>query len=247
MLRFESTTSWLDSSITEPLNNGDASANAATSLMTWANGPRYWAKYRMPLEDSTQTKEVLKRGFLTRKAAADFLTDKRAEIRKGVHVAPSKPIVEPWFTQWLDGLRIADSTLASYKKNVRLHVKPYIGSVPLAKLTTARLNVLYRQLEKSGRQDHKAGTGLSPRTVRYIAVIIKAGLQADVDQNVIARNPAARATPPTAKQARPPEISPWSAGELATFLAWADERGCPDAAAWRALAFSGARRVRSWL
>jgi hypothetical protein len=54
-------------------------------------GVRYWAKYRVPLDDDgTMTKEVLKRGFQTRKAAAAFLTDKRAEIKKGVHVAPSK-------------------------------------------------------------------------------------------------------------------------------------------------------------
>ena len=125
---------------------------------------------------------------------------------------------------------------------MRLHVTPHIGAIALSKLTTARLNVLYRQLEKSGRQDHKAGGGLSARTVRYVAVIIKAGLQAAVDENVIARNPANRAVPPTAKEARPPEFHPWSAQELTAFLAWADERSCPDATAWRVLAFSGARR-----
>jgi integrase len=59
---------------------------------------------------------------------------------------------------------------------------------------------------------------------------------------VISRNPAARAVPPTAKEARPPEVHPWGAAELAAFLEWADQRGCPDAPAWRVLAFSGARR-----
>jgi len=63
-----------------------------------------------------------------------------------------------------------------------------------------------------------------------------------VDQNLIVRNPADRAKPPSAKEARPPEIYPWSAEELATFLRWADQQGCLDAVDWRALAFTGMRR-----
>jgi integrase len=206
-------------------------------------GTRYWAKYRVPIgDDSTVTKEVLKRGFKTRKEAAAFLSDKRAEIKQGIHVAPQRVTVGTWLAQWLDGLRIADSTLASYRKNCRLHVVPYIGSVPLARLTTARLDALYRELERSGRRDYKGGTGLSARTVSYIATIVKAALKAAVDQNLIARNPADRAHPPAARETRPPEIRPWSAGQLSTFLAWADEHSRTDAVAWRLLAYSGVRR-----
>jgi integrase len=210
-------------------------------------GVRYAIKYRVPQEDGSDRQVLLRKTrvgepMTTRKQAADELRVILSELSHGTHVTPQKITVEERFTQWVDGLRIADSTRASYKKNLRLHVFPYIGSVQLAKLTTARLNVLYRQLEKSGRQDHKAGTGLSLRTVRYVATVVKAGLQAAVDQNVIARNPADRANPPTAKEARPPEFVPWSAEQLPAFLEWADEQGRPDATAWRVLAFSGARR-----
>jgi Phage integrase, N-terminal SAM-like domain len=131
-------------------------------------GTRYWAKYRVPIgDDATTTKEVLKRGFLTRKAAADFLTEKRAEIKRGVHVAPSKITVGQWLDQWLKSLRLAPSTMASYRKNVRLHITPKLGDIPLVRLTGTRISVLYRDLERDGRQDHESGTGLSARTVRY--------------------------------------------------------------------------------
>jgi integrase len=153
-----------------------------------------------------------------------------------------KLTVGAWFDQWLAGLRIADSTLASYKKNVRLHIKPHVGSELLTKLTSARLNALYRQLEKSGRQDHKAGGGLSARTVRYVHTIIKAALKDAVNQNLIIRNPADRAQPPSAKEAKAPEMRPWTAGQLSAFLTWSDEQGCIDAVAWRVLAFTGMRR-----
>ena len=58
----------------------------------------------------------------------------------------------------------------------------------------------------------------------------------------IATNPADKAKPPAAREAKAPEIHPWTAAQLSSFLSWADERGCADAAAWRVLAFTGARR-----
>ncbi|WP_169983764.1 N-terminal phage integrase SAM-like domain-containing protein [Microbispora sp. H10836] len=50
----------------------------------------------------------------------------------------------------MSGLRKAESTLASYKKNIRLHLKPYIGSIPLASLTSAKITALYVMSEKEG-------------------------------------------------------------------------------------------------
>jgi integrase len=204
-------------------------------------GIRYWAKYRVQLDDGS-TKEVLRRGFLTRKAAADFLRDANSEISKGVHVVPSKITTGEWFDQWLDGLRLAPSTMASYRKNVRLHIKPALGGVQLSRLTGARISALYRELERTGRQDHEAGTGLSARTVRYVHTILKAALRDAVAQGLIATNPADKAKPPAAREAKSPEIHPWTAAELSAFLAWADQRQSADATAWRVLAFTGARR-----
>ena len=78
---------------------------------------------------------------------------------KGELVDPSKQQVGAYLDEWLAGLRLAPSTVASYRKNVRLHLAPHIGAVPLASLTTARIDALYRQLERGGRADHKAGEG----------------------------------------------------------------------------------------
>ena len=205
-------------------------------------GVQYLVKWRVPLEDGVTTKEVLKRGFLTERAAGDFLGDRLAEIRCGVHVLPSNTTVGQFAQVWADGLRLAPSTLASYRKNLRLHVLPEIGNVRMNQLPGARLTQLYVKLEKTGRQDHKAGGGLSPRTVRYIHTIVKAMLGEAVRQGLIATNPADRAVPPAAREAKAPEIRPWTAGQLSTFLGWADERGCTDAVAWRVLAYTGMRR-----
>jgi integrase len=126
---------------------------------------------------------------------------------------------------------------------VRLHIEPRLGSVPLAAQTTERINMLYRELERSGRADHHEDEGFSPRTVRCVHTILSAALAAAVKSRPprLAHNPAAAATPPTAKDAQAPEMHPWTAGQLAAFLAWAREHA-DNHALWHTLAMTGARR-----
>ena len=186
-------------------------------------------------------KPKVKRGFTTKRAALDDLRDALAASAKGGFTEPSKQPLSDYLSAWLDGLRLAPSTIASYRKNVRLHIAPNIGTVLLASLSPVTLDKLYVQLERGGRADHRQGEGLSARTVRYIHTIISSALRDAVDAGLIPANPAARAHPPTAKQAASPEMSPWDAKQLAAFLAWAREHS-ELAAAWHVLAFTGMRR-----
>jgi integrase len=54
-------------------------------------------------------------------------------------------------------------------------------------------------------------------------------------------NPAATASPPSARQARAPEMHPWDAAQLAAFLGWSAEKSGQHAA-WTLLAMTGMRR-----
>lgn len=223
-------------------------------------GPRYLIKYSV-LDATGERKAVLRRRgrdgqpFLTRKAAAAELGDILAEVRQGDHVVPKKLTLGDWLDQWVAGLQLAPSTKASYEKNVRLHLKPHLGTVQLQSLTGAKVSALYRQLEQSGRQDHQAGAGLSPRTVRYCHTILKAALGDAVDQGLVKTNAAAKAKPPSARAAKAPDMHPWTGEQLGTFLAWLDGTRRPDAPpvrgraaspalfpAFHALAYTGMRR-----
>ena len=82
---------------------------------------------------------------------------------------------------------------------------------------------------------------MSARTVRYLHTIIGGVLGQAVKDSLLIRNPAAAATPPTAKEAKAPEMHPWDAGELAAFLAWA-EGAAQNYALWNTLAMTGMRR-----
>lgn len=200
-------------------------------------GPRFLTKYAFTADDGTR-KHALKRGFTTRKAAADYLRDQVTKVQRGEHVAPNRLTVEEHFAQWLDGLRKEPSTVASYRKNVRLHVIPHLGALRLEQVTGTRLTKLYRHLETVGRIDGRGG--LSARTVRYIHTIIHAGLGAAVRDGLVLSNAANKADPPSAKQAASPEMQYWTADQLRTFLAHDADHEL--AIAWRLLANTGMRR-----
>lgn len=202
-------------------------------------GPRYLIKYGFTREDGTRG-TVLKRGFLTRKAAADELRRRLSAVDEGRHVAPNRVSVEQHFTVWLDSLRKEPSTLASYRKNVRLHVLPHIGAMRLEHLTGTRLTKLYRELQDSGRHDGKGGLGA--RTVRYVHTIVHSALSAAVRDGLLAVNPADKATPPSAKEAASPEMRHWTAQELRAFLGHAKQTEDELWPLWAILAATGMRR-----
>jgi Site-specific recombinase XerD len=141
---------------------------------------------------------------------------------------------------WLDGLRKEPSTVASYRKNVRLHVEPHIGALRLEQLTGTRLTKLYHELEQAGRFDGRGG--LSARTVRYTHTIIHAGLGAAVRDGLLSANPADKADKPSAKAAASPEMHIWTADELRAFLDQRSQVGDELAMAWSLLVATGMRR-----
>jgi integrase len=108
-------------------------------------------------------------------------------------------------------------------------------------LTGIRLTSHYRVLERSGRKDYREGEGLSARTVRYLHTIIHGVLAQAVRDGMLLRNPADAATPPTAREAKAPEMQCWTAAQLATFLTWAAENS-QSHALWYVMAHTGMRR-----
>lgn len=204
-------------------------------------GERWRAKGLVRQVDGTM-KEVNKRGFPTKTAALEWLAEQQAAGRKGEWIEPSKRLLGGYGTEVIAGLRIGPQTRASYEKNWRLHVEPYpIARLQLPNVTGLRLTSHYRVLEQSGRKDRNAGGALSARTVRYLHTIIRKVLAQAVKDGLLARNPADAATPPTAREARPPEMHPWSAAQLSAFLDWSS-RHSDNHAAWHVLAYSGMRR-----
>lgn len=204
-------------------------------------GERFRARGPVVMPDGTMG-TADKRGFLTKTAGLEWLQDQQASGRKGEYIEPSKRRLGDYGAEVIAGMRLKPQTRASYVKNWRLHVHAYpIASVPLSQLGGLRLTTHYRVLEQSGRKDHRAGEGLSARTVRYIHTIIHAVLGQAVRDGLVARNPADAATPPSVREAKAPEMHPWTAGQLAAFLRWAEGKS-QDVVLWTVLAMTGMRR-----
>jgi integrase len=210
------------------------------------DGVRWYWKAVIKRAAAEDGKPTVRRGYLTKADALDAMAEARRESKRGGFVDPSRQQLGAYLDEWLAGLRLEPSTVASYRISARCHLTPYLGTVPLASLTTARIDSLYRQLEREGRRDTKgelAGEGLSASTVRYVHTILSAALSAAVDAGQLRTNPAQRAHPPTGKQvmAQREEMHPWTAGQLATFLDWAREHSSYHVL-WHVLAFTGMRR-----
>ncbi|MDT0278239.1 tyrosine-type recombinase/integrase [Blastococcus goldschmidtiae] len=215
-----------------------AGEGGISEYMTKA-GPRFLIKFTAQRADGTR-RVVLKRGFKTRRDAAAAL---RAEVRKaemGEWVEPSKQRLDAYLAEWIQGQRLSPATLASYRKNIRLHVDPYLGAQPVARLTGPSVDAWMRMLEESGRADGQGG--LSARTVRYVFTILRSALGDAVKQGRLSVNPTDRSTPPSPSEARPPEMQAWTAAELGRFLRWAQARDADLAMGWRLLAATGMRR-----
>ena len=123
-------------------------------------GPRFLIKFTAKREDGTK-RVVLKRGFKTRKDAAAAL---RAEIRKtevGEWVEPSKQRLDAYLAEWVQGQRLSPATLASYRKNIRLHIDPYLGALAIPRLTGSMVDAWMRKLEAS-RPGRRSGRPVRP-------------------------------------------------------------------------------------
>jgi len=180
-------------------------------------------------------------GYRTKKEAERVRVDLLAKADAGTYVEQHRQTLAQFLNDWFPAIAptIRPATLYSYKRNVRLHVVPYIGTLTLQKIDAGTLNALYARLLEDGSK-HQRGGGLSPRSVRYVHTILHRALKDAVRWGRLARNPADAADPPRASASVQPEIRTWSAPELRGFLeSLADDRYY---AAWVLLSTTGMRR-----
>ena len=172
-------------------------------------------------------------GFRTKREASEALTEILGQVSKGQYVAPSKLTVRQFLEdEWLPAVRasLRPLTFDSYAGNVRNHIVPRLGSVPLQQLTPPMFNSMYSEL----------GSTLSPRTIRYIHAILRRALADAVRWNRLGRSPADGADPPSLRGAGRASMRTWSGAELGQFVE--SVRGDRLFACWRFLAMTGCRR-----
>jgi integrase len=104
-------------------------------------------------------------------------------------------------------------------------VKPYVGAVPLTKLSSLDLQKFYNKLKTSGRiQTNHAlpNPGLSSKTVRSVHTLLHSCLDQAVREKFISSNPADGCSPPPKEKSEMKILPPEQIGR---FLQEADKAG----------------------
>ncbi len=108
-----------------------------------------------------------------------------------------------------------------------------------ARITKHAVAALIRRQNAQPRESEEPN-GLAPRTVRYVHTILHAALKDALRWNLVARNVADAATPPSAAAVRSHRPKAWTAEQLRAFLDYTSaSQYLPP---WIFLATSGCRR-----
>ena len=104
--------------------------------------------------------------------------------------------VGSWLEVWMENyarVKLRPSTFKTSQGFLKNHIKPQIGGVPLAELTSLDLQRFYKHLLDGGRVDRieakKKPKGLAPKTVRNIHQMIGSAYNLAMEQKLVTRNP----------------------------------------------------------
>ena len=160
----------------------------------------------------------------------------KAKLEKAIQESRGLDIVKAQsFTvgQWLDvwfeyyaKVKVRPSSHKTYQGYIKNHIKPRIGNIPLTKLATLDLQVMYQELLTKGRVDRIESQhqpkGLSAKTVRNLNQIISSAMKLAIQQKLISSNSADGCALPKIEHK---EMKTLSSDQLAAFLNEAKRSG----------------------
>lgn len=133
----------------------------------------------------------------TKKEAEHRLAELIDRIEGNDFVRPERITFGRWLDRWYQSYVATNTrsrTAASYRDEIRVHIAPALGQIPLSQLTAQHLEDYYVRALSKGRVDGKGG--LSTSTVLYHHRIIHKALKHAVRKGILTRNPADMAEPP---------------------------------------------------
>jgi integrase len=204
---------------------------------TGKRGVSWCVVYDEPTSDGSRRQR--RRTFRTRKEAEAFRTKALHEIQNGGYVEPTDQTLGDHLLGWLESyarVNVRPSTFQSYELNVRRHVLPALGDVPIQQVRPAHIQAPYDAKIKGGRLDGREG-GPSPKTVRLIHLALHEALDHALKLGLIARNAAAATKPP---RGRRPQVKTWDRDQMRAFLTASKDDGY--APAWLLAMATGMRR-----
>ena len=137
--------------------------------------------------------------------------------------------VGSWLEVWMENcakIKLRPSTYKTSQGFLKNHIKPQIGSVPLADLTSLDLQRFYKHLLDGGRVDRveakKKPKGLAPKTVRNIHQMIGSAYNLAIEQCLVTKNPTQGCALPKVEHK---EMKTLTADQLSAFFREARDSG----------------------
>lgn len=114
----------------------------------------------------------------------------RKRLDDGLPLLDERITVAQFLDQWLEQVcrtNLRPNVFIRYETNCRVHIKPAIGQIRLARLQPQNVQSLYAA---------KLASGLAPRTVKQIHAVLHNALDVALRWDMVARNVADAVTPP---------------------------------------------------
>ena len=178
----------------------------------------------------------------TKKQAEAKFNELVGERHKGQFVEPSKVLLREWLEQWLDmAIKPPRCTLNCYRlyrTQIKVHIAPALGHIPVQQLTTFQLEQYY------------AGLKLAPGTVRIHHAILSSALKAATKAKLLHREQTI-----THDVTNKPRINHhedllqnvWTADEARRFLTWVKQHESKQYVALFALTLDAGLRISELL
>ena len=89
----------------------------------------------------------------TQREAIEILNGLKAQLGLGIDFSKGNIKTGEWCSTWLDTYKqnLAPTTRASYSNQIRVHINPFIGGVPLNQLTTQQIQFMLNQVYDGGK------------------------------------------------------------------------------------------------
>lgn len=149
----------------------------------------------------------------TQKEVLRKMQEIRVQANNGTYRAPSKETLAGWLDIWastyLAGVK--PRTVEIYESDIRLHIKPVLGSIKLEALDTHTIQRFYNQLMVGAN----GAPGLSPKSVKNIHGVLHHALNQAVANGLLRSNPADACILPRVEKK---ELKPLDEDEISKFL-----------------------------
>jgi len=145
----------------------------------------------------------------TQKEVRLLLAKLTADVDAGDYKEPEKISFSRWLDIWIDEytINLKPSTKAAYLQHIRVHIKPYVGDVLIAQITTANIQHLYSTLLGEMK--------LSPKTVKNVHGVLHRALEQAKKVGYISSNPADAAITPRVEKK---QVSTMESDDISLFL-----------------------------